>query len=318
MQVLIAPDKFKGTYTAAEVAGAMARGLGPHEPDLCPVADGGDGTATLLTEERGGTWIEAPSHDALGREIVGRYAMLADEVAIVEASAASGLARLVDERDAIEADTFGTGELIADAIARGARTVLVGCGGSATTDGGVGALRAFEPQMARIVCLCDVREPFEGAINYAPQKGAGKCELAVLEHRLARLAEELPRDPRGVPGAGAAGGLAGGLWAHGAELVSGAAYLLDAVGFEARLQRADLVLTGEGRLDRSSLSGKAVAEVAERSLRAGVPVDAVVGSNAASTTEIRALGLRSVREGSTLDQVTRKVRELIDAAAAPG
>ncbi len=232
----------------------------------------------MLIGALGGEWREAPTHDALGRPFAGRFALLDDGSAVVEVAEASGLGRLgVADLDPLGASSAGTGELIAAAIGAGAGRVLVACGGSATTDAGIGALECFDPAAAEIVCLCDVADGFEGALRYAPQKGAGEEELATLRGRLAALRRTLPHDPGRLPYTGAAGGLAGGLWAHGARLVPGARFVLDAVGFDGLLAGADTVITGEGALDQTSLGGKAVGEVALRALRAGVPCHAIVG-----------------------------------------
>jgi glycerate kinase len=280
MTILLAPDKFKGTHSAAEVAEAMAQGVAAAggEPDLCPVADGGDGTAAVLVATLGGQWRSAAAHDALGRPIEARWARLDEGVAIVEVAEASGLGRLAPmELDPLGASSAGTGELIAAAIAAGATRVLVACGGSATSDAGLGALACFDPAAAEIVCLCDVGDSFEGALRFAPQKGAGDEDLRELADRLARLRSKLPHDPGRLPFTGAAGGLAGGFWAHGARLVPGSSYVLDAIGFDGRLAEASAVLTGEGAIDATSLAGKAVGEVALRAARAGVPCHAIVG-----------------------------------------
>ena len=281
MTVLVAPDKFKGTFSAEQAAAAIAAGLG-DEAEVCPIADGGDGTAAVLLAALGGGWRTAPCHDALGAPFEGRFALLGDgREAVVDVAEASGIARI--ERSGrrplpLEADSAGTGELIAAAIAAGARHVLVACGGSATTDAGTGALRRFDPaELERLTCLCDVSDPFMGALRYAPQKGAGEAELASLGERLERIAGELPHDPRRLPFTGAAGGLAGGFWAHGARLVPGARHVLGAIGFDEKLSRARLVITGEGRLDGTSLSGKGVGEVAARAAAAGIPCHAIVG-----------------------------------------
>lgn len=309
-RALVAPDKFKGTMTAAEVAAAIASGI-DAAADICPVADGGDGTAAVLVASLGGEWVEAPSHDPIGRPITARYAVLEDGAALVEVAAASGLALLAeDERDALAASSAGTGELIAHAIARGCERVLVAVGGSATTDAGLGALGRFDPAGAEIVCLCDIDEPFAGAMNYAPQKGASGEQFEALEARLAEAALALPRDPSDVPGAGAAGGLAGGLWAHGAELVPGAPYVLNALGFDERLATADLVITGEGRLDATSVQGKAVSEVARRAARAGVPVHAIVGSDASDEGIRAALGLASILTAGDPGSIARAAATL--------
>ena len=178
--------------------------------------------------------------------------------------------------------------------------MLVAAGGSATTDGGAGALEALERAGAspELVVLCDVRIPFERApAVFAPQKGADAGTVARLEERLQAQAAAAARDPRGVPHTGAAGGLAGGLWAErGAELVPGAEYVLDAVGFDRLLAGPALVVTGEGRLDETSSEGKLVGVVAARCAAAGVPCAAVVGQSALDPEEASGLGLAAVRE----------------------
>ncbi len=306
MSILLAPDKFKGTLEAAEVAAAMAAGAGPDAVS-CPVADGGDGTAAVLLDALGGEWRAAATHDAAGRPIEARFAVLDDGDAVVEVAEASGLWRLAGEPpDALAASSAGTGELIAAAIAAGADRVLVACGGSATSDAGLGALERFDPEAAEIVCLCDVADSFEGALRYAPQKGAGPDELQELARRFAELRSTLPHDPGRLPYTGAAGGFSGGLWAHGARLVPGARWVLDAVGFDALLAAAAAVLTGEGALDATSLGGKAVGEVALRAHRAGVPCHAIVGRD-----ELTGAGrsrFASIAEAGTPQAITEAAR----------
>lgn len=313
-RVLIAPDKFKGTLGAAEVAAALAADLDPTVVEACPVADGGEGTAAALVAARGGEWVETEATDPLGRRIVARYALLGGgETAVVEVAAASGFSLLAEnERDAVAASSRGTGELMADAVKRGARTIIVACGGSATTDGAAGILEAFGPGSAEVVVLTDTSIPFEDAPKiYGPQKGATPEQVHELEARLGALAGKLPRDPTGVAATGAAGGISGGLWAHGAELTGGAAYVLDAVGFDAQLERADLVITGEGRLDPTSLTGKAPAEIARRASAAGVPCHAIVGQDRLDPVAAREAGFASVTEASTLAQITAAARRLV-------
>ncbi len=176
--------------------------------------------------------------------------------------------------------------------------------------GGVGA--------ARLVVLCDVRTPYELAPQtFGPQKGATAAQIPELERRLDGLARELPRDPRGVPMTGAAGGLAGGLWAKfGAELVSGASFVLSALDYDARMRAARAVVTGEGRLDGQSLVGKIVSEVATRARQAGVPCHAVVGSNALDRFDLRILDLQLVLEATTLPALEAAGAELGDALRA--
>src|SRR3954467_8975847 len=201
-QVLVAPDAFKGTLRASEVAGAIGRGLeraGLMPPDLCPVADGGEGTLDALLPGLGGEVVAADAHDPLGRELKGCFGLVEDGgTAVVETATASGLALVAEaERDAWAASTYGTGELIAAAAQAGAAVIIVGVGGSATTDGGAGALEAIEDAGglggARLVVLCDVRTPFEDAPKvFGPQKGADPDMVGRLEERLPPPAPRRP------------------------------------------------------------------------------------------------------------------------------
>jgi glycerate kinase len=312
--VLIAPDAFKGTLTAAEVATAIGRGLerAGRDIDLCPVADGGEGTLDALAGALGAEIRTATVEDPLGRPIEASFAVTPSSrrgrTAIVEVAAASGLHLVSEgERDPVKASTFGTGQLIAAALEAGARTVLVGAGGSATSDGGTGAISALRraggiPAGAHLAVLCDVRTVFEdAAILFGAQKGATPDDVRRLTRRLKSRARRYgPRDPRGVPLTGAAGGLSGGLWAEfGAELIAGAAYVLDAVGFDQRLRRARAMVTGEGRLDEQSLAGKALSEVATRARQIGVPCHAIVGSSALDRFGLRILDLQAVLEAGS-------------------
>jgi glycerate 2-kinase len=318
--VLVAPDSFKGTFSAIEVAAAIGRGLqaAGRPVDLCPVADGGEGTLDALAAGLGAERLTAAVTDPLGRAIEAEFG-LAGETALVDTAAASGLSLVAeDERDAVAASTAGTGELIAAAVAAGARVVYLGVGGSATTDGGAGAIKAIEGAgglgSTRLVVLCDVRTPFEEAARvFAPQKGASPDEVKRLTARLNALARRLDRDPRGMPMTGGAGGLSGGLWAvFGAELVPGAAFVLDEVGFDARMRSARAVITGEGKLDMQSLVGKVVSEVATRARQSGVPCHAVVGTRELDTMGARILDLDRVIEASTLAELERAGRSLAE------
>jgi glycerate kinase len=309
--VLVAPDSFKGTFSASEVAAAIGTGLerAGRPVDLCPVADGGEGTREALTEALGGETIRAKVTDPLGRPLEAEFT-LNGTVAAIDTAAASGLGLVAErDRDAMAASTAGTGELILAAVGAGARTVYLGVGGSATTDGGAGAIRAIERAgglgEASLVILCDVRTPFEDAARlFAPQKGADASGVRRLTARLHALARRLDRDPRGLTMTGAAGGLSGGLWsAFGAELVPGAAFILDAIGFDARMHAARAVVTGEGKLDRQSLAGKVVSEVATRARQAGVPCHAIVGTRELDSFGARLLDLDSVHEASSLRQL---------------
>ena len=305
--VLVAPDSFKGTFTATEVAAAIGRGLerAGRPVDLCPVADGGEGTLEALSAGLGAERRTASVTDPLGRAIEAEFG-LAGEVALVDTAAASGLSLIAEaDRDAVGASTAGTGELIAASIEAGARTVYLGVGGSATTDGGAGAIKALQRagglDGVQLVVLCDVRTPFEDAARvFGPQKGAGPGDVKRLTSRLHAMARRWERDPRGVPMTGAAGGLSGGLWAvFGAQLVPGAAFVLDEVGFDARMRAARAVVTGEGRLDMQSLVGKVVSEVATRARQSGVPCHAIVGSRELDSMGARILDLDRVIEAST-------------------
>jgi glycerate kinase len=309
--LLVAPDSFKGTLRAAQVASYIGAGLekaGLAPPDLCPVADGGEGTLEVLLTALGGETAGAAATDPLGRPIrAAGFALIEDGgTAIVEVAEASGLNRVgEDERDAYAATTRGTGELIVAACAAGAAVVLVAAGGSATTDGGAGAIAAIEEagglQGTTLVVLCDVRTPFEQApARFGPQKGADPKTIKRLERRLQQQAGRLPRDPRGVPMTGAAGGLAGGLWAQfGAKLEPGAPFVLQALDFDRRMRAARAVVVGEGRLDATTLEGKIAGEIATRARQAGVPCHAIVGQNGIDRFSARILDLQVILEAGT-------------------
>jgi glycerate kinase len=316
--VLVAPDSFKGTFSATEVAAAIGRGLqqAGRPVDLCPVADGGEGTLDALAAGLGAERRQAGVTDPLGRAIEAEFG-LAGDVALVDTAAASGLSLVAEaDRDAFAASTAGTGELIAAALAQGARTVYLGVGGSATTDGGAGAIKALQRagglNGVQLVVLCDVRTPFEDAARvFGPQKGADPDDVKRLTARLHAIARRCERDPRGVPMTGAAGGLSGGLWSvFGAQLVPGAAFVLDEVGFDARMRAARAVITGEGRLDMQSLVGKVVSEVATRARQSGVPCHAVVGTRELDSMGARILDLDCVIEASTEQELEAAGRSL--------
>lgn len=307
-EILVAPDSFKGTFSAHEVAAAIGRGLerGGRPVSLCPVADGGEGTLAVLATALGLSEVEREVGDPLGRPVRARYG-LGEETALVEVAAASGLYLVAaEERDPFAASTRGTGELIADAVAHGARTVYVTLGGSATTDGGAGVLEVLgDLAGVRIIALCDTQVPFERAAEvFGPQKGADPAAVGRLTDRLHEQAIALPRDPRGVPHSGGAGGLAGALWAaYGAELRSGASFVLDTLDFDARMRAARAVVVGEGRIDRQTLSGKIAGEIATRCRQAGVPCHAIVGTNDLDRFDQRILDLQVILEAGTLAEL---------------
>jgi glycerate 2-kinase len=316
--VLVAPDSFKGTFPADQVASAIAAVLRSSQPEAVelPVADGGEGTMDVLVNAVGGDVRTATVPDPLGRPVEARWALLPDGSAVVETAQASGLALVSeDERDAWAASTRGTGELIALAVEAGAERVLVTVGGSATTDGGAGALEALAEAgvSPELEVLCDVRTVFENAPSvFGPQKGADPAMVKRLERRLDELAAKLRRDPRGEPMTGAAGGLSGGLWGqHGARLVPGAAYVLDAIDFDDAMRSSAFVVTGEGRLDSQTLEGKIVGEVARRCRQAGVTCHAIVGKNALEPFQERIIDLASVTEATDLEEMEAVGRRLV-------
>ena len=278
MKAVIAIDSFKGCLASAEAAAAVAEGLRGCEVVALPVSDGGEGFAAVLTAALGGTVVSALVHDPLGREVTASYGLIG-ETAVIESAAASGLTLMSpEELDPLRASSRGTGELIADAVRRGARDIYVGFGGTGTNDGGAGMLEAMEevrdlwPE-CRFTGLCDVTATFcgpEGATAvYGPQKGVRPDQVGLLDARLRSLAEQYRpvrgRDVLARPGSGAAGGMAGALWAvAGSELRPGADAVLDILRFEDHLAGASLVVTGEGRIDSQTLQGKLPAIVARR------------------------------------------------------
>jgi glycerate 2-kinase len=316
---LVAPDSFKGTFSAPDVAVAIAAGLrdAGRAAEELPVADGGEGTMDVLLAALGGERRTVEASDPIGRPVQASFALIDDgRTAIVETAQASGLGLVEeDERDAWSASTRGTGELIVAAVEAGAERVIVTVGGSATTDGGAGALEALGDAGVRVELdvLCDVRTPFEQAARvFAPQKGADATVVKRLEGRLDTLASTFRRDPRGEPMTGCAGGLSGGLWAkHDARLHHGASYVLDAIGFDERMRAAAFVVTGEGRLDEQTLEGKVVGEVATRCRQNGVTCHAIVGSIGLDPFEQRILDLASVTEATTLGELERAGRALV-------
>jgi glycerate 2-kinase len=290
------------------------------------VADGGEGTVAALVSALGGESVPVDVTDPLGRPVAASFALVdggrgrrrsAGSLAVLEMAAASGLHLVSDEeRDPVRASTYGTGQLIVAAAEAGAGTVYLGVGGSATTDGGAGALEAIEAAGGiggtGIVVLCDVRTPFEDAARvFGPQKGAGPDAVAALTARLQSLARKLPRDPRGIPMTGAAGGLSGGLWAGlGAELVPGAAFVLDAVDFDHRMRQSRAVITGEGKLDEQSLAGKLISEISTRARQTGVPSYAIVGKRELDDFGMRILDLQVVIEAGTMAEIEAAAERL--------
>lgn len=363
-RILIAPDSFKGSLPAATfcriVAGAAARVEPALETIALPVADGGEGTVDALLAALGGERVEQVVIGPEFAPVGSFFGVLPDGRAVLETAAAAGPGLLAGRPDPLRTTTFGVGQLIAAALDRGCREILLGLGGSATTDGGAGAAAALgarlldsrgaeipptgeglgrlaaldlsrlDPRLAgcRLLGLGDVHNPLcgpEGAAQvFGPQKGAGPEEVLLLDRNLRRLAEVLARtlgrEVARFPGAGAAGGLGAGLAGLlGGVLVPGAEAVLDGVGFDRALEGAALVITGEGRLNRQSLSGKAPVAVARRSTRAGVPVLALVGGVDDAAIDVRAAGFTSVlaiqRRPLGLEEALARAEEALDATA---
>ncbi|MBJ7470883.1 MAG: glycerate kinase [Solirubrobacteraceae bacterium] len=325
--VLVAPDAFKGTFTAPQVAAAIAEGLRAEgvPADECPIADGGEGTADLLRGALGGAVHEVRVDGPLGDEVLAAFTLLdppagkrrPPRTAVLDMASASGLPLVAEiERDPLRASTAGTGQLIAAAIDAGAELVLVACGGSATVDGGAGALDAIEEagglRGAKLTCLVDVETTWADApAVFGPQKGASPADIAELEQRLTALAATFPSSPALTRGSGAGGGLSGGLHAAlGAAIEPGAAFVLATLGVDARMRAARFVIVGEGRLDRTTLRGKAPGELATRARQGGVPCHAVVGSTTLSAFDARIIDLMEIIEAPTRQDLVAAGRYL--------
>jgi len=372
MRILIAPDKFKGSLSARQVAENIALGIRDVIPDaqieIAPVADGGEGTAEVICKARGGEWVTCHAHGPLGNPIEARYVWLSENAsAVIEMSEAAGLRALKDGvRDVLRANTFGVGEMLLDGAKRGAREIIVGVGGSVTNDGGFGMARALGfrfftgereienggpaeliglarieapvaavvspattlksqpasapgggPLQIRIAAACDVKNPLLGengaTRTFGPQKGANPEELEILERALTRLAHTVTRDLgcdfRNNPGAGAAGGLGFGLMSFcRGELRPGLDVVADTVELEEKIRRADVVITGEGKLDRQTLEGKAPAGVARLARKFGKRVFAVVG-RAAPDQHVRDTFDGVYELGGSIPQARELLRE---------
>ena len=357
MRILIANDKFKGSLAAEKAGFHLKNSLESVFPgaiiDICPIADGGEGTALAMTTALAGEWVHAQTEDAHGRPLEAPFGWVASSAtAVMEMSAASGLAIVQDiELNPFKASTLGTGILIQSALQRGAKRILVGIGGSATNDGGLGVALAlgyrfkrrgqdFSPTLetlleadqvvrptalpsCELIVACDVDNPLLGPRGatrvYGPQKGVR--DFVWFEQRLEHLADlarrDLGVDPRDIPGAGAAGGLGFGLMAFlGGRLVSGFDMVAAQVGLEARVAAADLVITGEGRLDAQSLQGKGPVGVARLARQLGKQIVGVAGSVDESDA-LRAqfdllIGIKPAE--MPLEEAMRRTGELLESA----
>ena len=292
--MVAAPDKFRGTASARQIAAAVARGAraaGGWRCDQAPVADGGEGILDALGGSPRTTRVQGPLGEVVEAEWrlrEGSTGRGRQATAVIEMARAAGLELVggAEWNDPLRASTVGVGQLIMGAIAGGARRVIVGVGGSATPDGGQGCLEALEPRArlagVELVVACDVTTTFIDAARVFPRKkGATDKQVELLVRRLERLAQVYEEtygvDVRDLPGSGAAGGLAGGLAAIGAELVAGFDLVADAIGLADRMEKADAVITGEGFLDEQSFHGKAVGGVVALAAEAGLPVLVVAG-----------------------------------------
>lgn len=333
MNILIAPDSFKGTLTAQEVCDIVGKAFSDTISDVkitkLPVADGGEGLCSCLHKICGGTMIKARVCGVFGEKTDAEYLMLKDKTAVIEMSSCAGLPLAKNVKNPETATTYGVGELINDAIHSGAKAILLGLGGSATNDCGIGAAAAFgwkftdkngcefiptggtlrnikrikKPDCIpkiKIIAACDVDNPLYGkngaAYVFAPQKGADVAMVKRLDDGLSYAKEiiksELQLDVSEIKGAGAAGGFGAGAVAFfGAELKRGIDILLDKADFENKMMQSDLIVTGEGRLDFQSVNGKVVSGIAERASAFNKKVIAICGSKGKGADEIKKLGV---------------------------
>jgi glycerate kinase len=371
MRILLAPDSFKDSLSALAVCEAIKAGILAASPNeevrLFPLADGGEGTVDILHWHLGGEKIGMQVHDPLFRPVGARFFLYpkasGKKIAFVEMAQASGLQLLTaEERNPLKTSTFGTGELVLEAIRRGATELYLTIGGSATNDAGMGMAAAMGWQfldengvelrpigenlglvakvqapstnlapsvsLPNIQVLCDVDNPLFGpngaAHVFAPQKGAGKATVQRLDEGLRQFSkaatQALGHDFAQQKGAGAAGGLGFGAMAFlGAKMAPGADTVMQLTGFEAVAQQMDLIITGEGKLDAQTGSGKLVSSLAKTARKLGVPVGAICGSVEASEAELQAMGLSFAvqlkKTGEPLSKSIAKTAERLHEAA---
>ena len=336
-KLIVASDSFKGTLSSAEI-GNIAKKIAAEYFPQCevitiPVADGGEGTAQCFISALGAEKAETSVSNALYEKCTASYAFTG-ETAIIDMASAAGLPQLGERSNPAITTTFGVGEMMLHAIKKGAKTIVLGLGGSATNDCGCGCaaalgavfsdengesfiptgktlsrvadidLTALKKRLAgvRIVVMCDVTNPLFGengaAYVFAPQKGADGEMVKLLDDGLRSLSRVIS-DKLGIeaniPGAGAAGGMGAGAYVFlGAELKSGIDVVLDTVDFDRFAAGADLIVTGEGRLDSQSLGGKVISGIARRAEKAGVPVIAIAGATAPDAADAAAYGLEGI------------------------
>jgi glycerate kinase len=364
MRIVIAPDSFKGTNSSLKVAGLIEQGILKVFPKAeirkVPVADGGEGTVEAVITGVGGRWEESAVNDPLGRGIMARWGSTPD-FAVIEMAEASGLPLLAEsEKNPLITSTYGTGQLIEEALNQGFRKILIGLGGSATNDGGAGMARALgirfldkegmeisdgggdlhrlekinmdqiDPRIieTEIIIASDVTNPLLGekgaTATYSTQKGADKAMQLLLEEGLTNLADKtetlLEQRFRETPGAGAAGGLGFGLLAFcGARISSGIDTVLDFMSFDQIISTANLVITGEGRMDGQSIYGKVPAGIAKRCKERKIPLLAIVGDMLGSMDDLYNLGVSSVMStvprAMSLEEALKDSSQLLTDAA---
>lgn len=357
-KIILIPDSFKGTMSSAEICAIVGEEIRAKYPDAeivsIPVADGGEGTVEAFLTAVGGERIEVPCKGPYMEDIIGFYGMLPDGTAVIEMAAAAGLPMVGANRHAEQTTTYGVGQLIAHAAHHGAKSIVLGLGGSATNDGGCGCAAALgvrflneagEPYIPvggsldrlsavdissldsavaalHFTTMCDIDNPMCGpngaSAVFGPQKGADPAMVAVLDANLRHLADvikrDLGRDVLTLPGGGAAGGFgAGSVAFFGSQLRMGIETVLNLTGFDVQAADADLVITGEGKLDSQSLRGKVVIGVARRAKKTGVPVAALVGASETEIEDAYAEGVAGVfpinPAPKTFDEVKGECRE---------
>lgn len=364
MKVVIASDSYKGSNTSIKVAGAIERGIKKVDPTLdvvkLPVADGGEGLVQALVPDED-KWIYVDVIGPMGKPARAEYALYGNDTAVIEMASASGLPMVPeDEKDPSRASTYGTGQLMKDALDRGCRTILIGIGGSATNDGGTGMARALGVKFldsdgkevealgvnldsiadvdlsgllpavksATIKVACDVDNPLCGehgaSAIYGPQKGATPEMVKMLDANLASLAKVMEKktgqDMSEVPGAGAAGGLGFGLMAFtGGVLEKGIDLVLDSVGFDESLEGAELVITGEGRIDGQSVRGKVPVGIAARAKNNNIPVLVIAGDIGPGISNLYEYGIdavmSTVNKAMPLREALERSTELLEDGA---
>jgi glycerate kinase len=318
---LASPASLKGVLSAVAAAGCLTAGFRRVDgvtAEAAPVADGGEGTADILHAAFGGDWLETRVPDPFGRPVTARWLALPDGTAVVESAQAVGLPLLnANELDPLRATSRGLGELLLAVLETQPASILVGVGGTATVDGGKEMLDVAGDRLreVRLRVACDVRNPLLGprgaARVFGPQKGADAAAVEELEARLAAIEQLVPY--REVPGAGAGGGLGAAFAAAGGELSDGAELVLDLIGFDGRAQKADLVVTGEGTVDRTTFEGKAPGAVLARCDRLGVPAE-LFGGLVHDGLQAHALSGDPARAGADLEQLGEKLARVLQGA----